>query len=109
MLVVPAVEHYEEAAVLNHLHGLQIAPTLRDPVPGLIFREIEVAMSKLGLLYDHTYTWDIFSDMMVTLKTSPPFLNTVCLVGFESSDVCFRGVSSTMRCPAVTCQSNSQK
>ncbi|XP_060778860.1 cyclin N-terminal domain-containing protein 2 [Neoarius graeffei] len=61
---VPAVEHYEEEAVLNHLHGLQLAPTLRDLVPELVCREIEVAMSKLGLLYDCTYTWDIFSDMM---------------------------------------------
>lgn len=63
------MEHYEEAAVLNHLHGLQLAPTLPDLVPELVFREIEVAMSKLGLLYDRTYTWDIFSDMMVTLKS----------------------------------------
>lgn len=68
MLVVPAVERYEEEAVLNHLHGLQLAPTLRDLVPELVHREIEGAMSKLGLLYDHTYTWDIFSDMMVRLK-----------------------------------------
>lgn len=70
VLVVPAVEHYEEEAVLNRLHGLQLAPTLGDPLPELVCREIEVAMSKLGLLYDHTYTWDVFSDMMVTLKTS---------------------------------------
>ncbi|KAF4072086.1 hypothetical protein AMELA_G00270290 [Ameiurus melas] len=62
--VVPAVEHYEEEAVLNHLHGLQLTPTLKDLVPELVRREIEVAMSKLGLLYDRTYTWDIFSDMM---------------------------------------------
>ncbi|KAM9481223.1 cyclin-P [Clarias gariepinus] len=61
---VPAVKHYEEEAVLSHLHGLQLAPTLRDLVPELVRREIEVAMSKLGMLYDRTYTWDIFSDMM---------------------------------------------
>ncbi|XP_046719737.1 cyclin N-terminal domain-containing protein 2 isoform X2 [Silurus meridionalis] len=62
--VAPAVEHYEEEAVLNHLHGLQLAPTLSDLVPVLVRREIEVAMSKLGLLFDRSYTWDIFSDMM---------------------------------------------
>lgn len=81
-LVVPAVEHYEEEAVLNHLHGLQLAPTLRDLVPELMRREIEVAMSKLGLLYDCTYTWDIFSDMMV-MKTSPLLFSAIFHLGFN--------------------------
>lgn len=76
------MEHYEEEAVLNHLHGLQLAPTLKDLVPELVRREIEVAMSKLGLLYDHTYTWDIFSDMMVILKTSQLLFSTIFQLGF---------------------------
>ncbi|KAK1785237.1 hypothetical protein P4O66_018632, partial [Electrophorus voltai] len=55
---------YEEEALLNHLHRVQALPTLRQLVPGLLQREIEVAMDKLGLLYDRTYAWDVFSDMM---------------------------------------------
>lgn len=82
VLVFPPVEHYEEEAVLNHLHGLQLAPSLRNVVPELVCREIEVAMSKLGLLFDRTYTWDIFSDMMVTLKTSPALFSTVYQLDF---------------------------
>ncbi|XP_035381601.1 cyclin N-terminal domain-containing protein 2 [Electrophorus electricus] len=59
-----SVDGYEEEALLNHLHRVQALPTLRQLVPGLLQREIEVAMDKLGLLYDRTYAWDVFSDMM---------------------------------------------
>ncbi|GAA6080325.1 cyclin N-terminal domain-containing protein 2 isoform X2 [Tachysurus ichikawai] len=83
-----SVECYEEEAVLNHLHGLQLAPTLRDLVPELVHREIEGAMSKLGLLYDCTYTWDIFSDMMksqqnlalLSSELPKPFTETTCAI-----------------------------
>lgn len=71
VLVVPAVRLHDKKAVLDHLHGLQLAPTLKDMLPELVCREITVAMGKLGLLFDHTYTWDVFSDMMVTPKTLP--------------------------------------
>ncbi|XP_076844885.1 cyclin-P isoform X2 [Brachyhypopomus gauderio] len=60
----PSVDGYKEEAVLNHLHRVQVLPTLRQLVPGLLQREIEVAMDKLGLLFDRTYAWDVFSDMM---------------------------------------------
>ncbi|KAK2848205.1 hypothetical protein Q7C36_009887 [Tachysurus vachellii] len=86
--VVPAVECYEEEAVLNHLHSLQLAPTLGDLVPDLVHREIEGAMTKLGLLYDCTYTWDIFSDMMksqqnlalLSSELPKPFTETTCAI-----------------------------
>ncbi|XP_062329032.1 cyclin N-terminal domain-containing protein 2 isoform X2 [Osmerus eperlanus] len=51
-------------AVLVYLHGLQGLHSLRALVPGLLRCEIEQAMVKLGLIYDKSYAWDIFSDMM---------------------------------------------
>lgn len=53
-----------EEAVLVYLHGLQGLHSLRALVPGLLRCEMEEAMVKLGLIYDKTYAWDIFSDMM---------------------------------------------
>ncbi|KAL7870683.1 hypothetical protein SRHO_G00081800 [Serrasalmus rhombeus] len=61
---VSPVDSFEQEAVLNHLHSLQVAPSLRELLPGLLHREMEVAMDNLGLLYDRTYAWDVFSDMM---------------------------------------------
>lgn len=110
LLGVPAVKHYEEEAVLNHLHGLQLAPTLRDLVPELVRREIEVAMSKLGMLYDRTYTWDIFSDMMVTLTILPLLFSLAFQLDSNVyTDVFFREVSRTLLCQAATCQSHLRK
>ncbi|XP_016329898.1 cyclin-P isoform X3 [Sinocyclocheilus anshuiensis] len=54
---------YEEEALLKYLNWLP-GPSLRELMPELLRREVEVAISKLGLLYDKTYAWDIFSDMM---------------------------------------------
>ncbi|XP_061074202.1 cyclin N-terminal domain-containing protein 2 [Conger conger] len=51
----------EEEALLQCLHSL---PGLRILVPGLLHREMELAMEKLGLIHDRTYAWDMFSDMM---------------------------------------------
>ncbi|KAL1256246.1 hypothetical protein QQF64_011791 [Cirrhinus molitorella] len=55
---------YEEETLLKCLNRLPGPPSLRELMPGLLRREVEVAISKLGLLYDKTYAWDIFSDMM---------------------------------------------
>lgn len=60
---------YEEEALLKYLHRLPGPSSLRELMPGLLRREVEVAISKLGLLYDKTYAWDIFSDMMVRTHT----------------------------------------
>ncbi|KAK6296156.1 hypothetical protein J4Q44_G00338690 [Coregonus suidteri] len=56
----------EEEAVLLYLHGLQGLYSLQALVPGLLRLEMELAMETLGLIYDRSYAWDIFSDMMVT-------------------------------------------
>ncbi|XP_016096871.1 cyclin N-terminal domain-containing protein 2-like [Sinocyclocheilus grahami] len=54
---------YDEEALLKYLNRLPAPPSLQELMPGLLRREVEVAISKLGLLYK-TYAWDIFSDMM---------------------------------------------
>ncbi|KAG9348295.1 hypothetical protein JZ751_002030 [Albula glossodonta] len=54
----------EEEALLQRLHGLHSLASLRVLVPGLLRKELELAMDKLGLIHDRTYAWDIFSDMM---------------------------------------------
>uniref|UniRef100_A0A8C9RWS2 Cyclin P n=1 Tax=Scleropages formosus TaxID=113540 RepID=A0A8C9RWS2_SCLFO len=51
----------EEVALLLCLRGLH---SLQVLVPSLLHHEMEVTMEKLGLIYDKTYAWDIFSDMM---------------------------------------------
>ncbi|KAL7878239.1 hypothetical protein AOLI_G00092130 [Acnodon oligacanthus] len=61
---VSPVDSFEQEAVLKHLHSLHMAPSLGELLPGLLHREMEVAMDNLGLLYDRTYAWDVFSDMM---------------------------------------------
>lgn len=58
------VDGFEQGSVLNQ--SLQVSPALRELLPGLLHRDMEMAMDKLGLLYDRTYAWDVFSDMMVT-------------------------------------------
>ncbi|KAI1893746.1 hypothetical protein AGOR_G00126850 [Albula goreensis] len=54
----------EEEVLLQRLHGLHSLASLRVLVPGLLRKELELAMDKLGLIHDRTYAWDIFSDMM---------------------------------------------
>ncbi|KAM9442872.1 cyclin-P isoform 1-T2 [Salvelinus alpinus] len=53
-----------EEAVLIYLHGLQGLYSLQELVPGMFRHETELAMETLGLIYDRSYAWDIFSDMM---------------------------------------------
>ncbi|XP_031429404.1 cyclin N-terminal domain-containing protein 2 isoform X2 [Clupea harengus] len=48
-----------EEPLLWRISGLQ-----HMLVPGLLRHEMELAMSKLGLIYDRTYAWDIFTTMM---------------------------------------------
>ncbi len=58
---------HEEEALLKYLNRLPGPPSLQELMPELVRREVEEAISKLGLLYDKTYAWDIFSDMMVRM------------------------------------------
>uniref|UniRef100_A0A671LZG3 Cyclin N-terminal domain containing 2 n=1 Tax=Sinocyclocheilus anshuiensis TaxID=1608454 RepID=A0A671LZG3_9TELE len=59
----------EEEALLKYLNRLPGPPSLRELVPGLLRREVEVAISKLGLLYDKTYAWDR-SQLLCTLPNA---------------------------------------
>lgn len=59
---------YEEEALLKYLNRLPGPLSFQELMPGLLRREVEVAISKLGLLFDKTYAWDIFSDMMVRMR-----------------------------------------
>ncbi|XP_075998747.1 cyclin-P [Genypterus blacodes] len=43
---------------LQGLHGLQAL------VPNLLRHEVEMALEKLDLIWDQSYAWDIFTDMM---------------------------------------------
>ncbi|XP_067275614.1 cyclin N-terminal domain-containing protein 2 isoform X2 [Pseudorasbora parva] len=61
---------YEEEALLQCLNRLPGPPCLRELMPGLLRREAEVAICKLGLLYDPTYAWDIFLDLMEVFQFS---------------------------------------
>lgn len=69
---------YEEEALLKYLNRLPGPPSLRELMPGLLRREVEVAISKLGLLYDQTYAWDIFSDMMVRMRHKVLLISHYC-------------------------------
>lgn len=51
--------------VLFHPGGLQGLPHLQAWLPNLLRREVELSLEKLGLIWDHTYAWEMFLDMMV--------------------------------------------
>lgn len=48
-----------DGSVVHPLYSLQAL------VPSLLRHEVEVALEKLGLIWDRTYAWDMFLDMMV--------------------------------------------
>lgn len=51
--------------MLLHPFGLQGLHSLQALVPSLLRHEVEVALEKLDLIWDRTYAWDMFLDMMV--------------------------------------------
>ncbi|XP_041849937.1 cyclin N-terminal domain-containing protein 2 [Melanotaenia boesemani] len=55
-----------EKHVLLYPHGLQGLHSLQALVPSLFRHEVEMAFEKLDLVWDRTYAWDIFLDMMRT-------------------------------------------
>ncbi|XP_047449887.1 cyclin N-terminal domain-containing protein 2 [Mugil cephalus] len=61
--------------VLLYPPGLQGLHSLQALVPSLVRREVEMALEKLDLIWDRTYAWDMFSDMMRT-QTRYSFPNT---------------------------------
>ncbi|XP_065328033.1 cyclin N-terminal domain-containing protein 2 [Pelmatolapia mariae] len=55
-----------EDPVLLYPCGLQGLPSLQVLVPSLLRHEIEKALEKLDLIWDRTYAWEMFLDMMRT-------------------------------------------
>ncbi|XP_069574991.1 cyclin-P isoform X2 [Brachyistius frenatus] len=55
-----------EEPVLLYPHGLQGLHSLQALVPSLLRLEVEMALEKLGLIWDRTYAWEMFLDMMRT-------------------------------------------
>lgn len=54
-----------EDPVLLYPCGLQGLPSLQVLVPSLLRHEIEKALEKLDVIWDRTYAWEMFLDMMV--------------------------------------------
>ncbi|XP_042343015.1 cyclin N-terminal domain-containing protein 2 isoform X2 [Plectropomus leopardus] len=63
-----------EEPVLRYAHGLQGLHSLQALVPSLLRHEVETALEKLDLIWDRTYAWDMFLDMMRT-QTRQSFPN----------------------------------
>uniref|UniRef100_A0A8C5EM98 Cyclin N-terminal domain-containing protein 2-like n=1 Tax=Gouania willdenowi TaxID=441366 RepID=A0A8C5EM98_GOUWI len=59
-----AVNGCEEEHALLYPHGLQALHSLHALVPSLLRHEVEMALEKLGLIWDRTYAWEVFLDMM---------------------------------------------
>uniref|UniRef100_A0A673BN41 Cyclin N-terminal domain containing 2 n=1 Tax=Sphaeramia orbicularis TaxID=375764 RepID=A0A673BN41_9TELE len=57
-----------EESVFLYPHGLQGLHSLQALVPSLLRREVEMALEKLDLIFDHTYAWELFLDMMESQK-----------------------------------------
>ncbi|XP_043974878.1 cyclin N-terminal domain-containing protein 2 isoform X2 [Gambusia affinis] len=55
-----------EAPVLPYLHSMQGLHSLHTLVPSLLRHEVEIALENLDLIWDRTYAWDMFLDMMRT-------------------------------------------
>ncbi|KAI3354465.1 hypothetical protein L3Q82_018985 [Scortum barcoo] len=55
-----------EEPVLLHSLGLQGLHSLQALMPSLLRHEVEVALEKLDLIWDQTFAWDVFLDMMRT-------------------------------------------
>ncbi|XP_043974879.1 cyclin N-terminal domain-containing protein 2 isoform X3 [Gambusia affinis] len=57
-----------EAPVLPYLHSMQGLHSLHTLVPSLLRHEVEIALENLDLIWDRTYAWDMFLDMMELLQ-----------------------------------------
>ncbi|XP_051255125.1 cyclin N-terminal domain-containing protein 2 isoform X2 [Dicentrarchus labrax] len=69
-----AADGHIEDPVLLHPLGLQGLHSLQALVPSLLRHEVEMALEKLDLIWDRTYAWDMFLDMMRT-QTQNSFPN----------------------------------
>ncbi|XP_077579507.1 cyclin-P isoform X1 [Stigmatopora nigra] len=62
--IIPSEDGCLEEPLLLHDHSLQGLLSLQALVPNLLRHEVELAMEKLGLIWDRTFAWDMFLDMM---------------------------------------------
>ncbi|XP_058490353.1 cyclin N-terminal domain-containing protein 2 [Solea solea] len=58
------VDVFVENHVLLYPHGLPSLHSLQSLVPSFLRHEVEMALEKLGLIWDRTYAWDMFVVMM---------------------------------------------
>ncbi|KAG7281430.1 hypothetical protein CRUP_029879 [Coryphaenoides rupestris] len=56
-----------DSTVLLYHRGFKGLPSLHSLVPSLLRHEVEKAMEKLDVIWDRTYAWDMFLDMMELL------------------------------------------
>uniref|UniRef100_A0A665V1N9 Cyclin N-terminal domain containing 2 n=1 Tax=Echeneis naucrates TaxID=173247 RepID=A0A665V1N9_ECHNA len=55
-----------EQTALLYPHGLQSLHSLQALVPSLLRLEVEKSLEALGLIWDRSYAWDVFLDIMRT-------------------------------------------
>ncbi|XP_037533687.1 cyclin N-terminal domain-containing protein 2 [Nematolebias whitei] len=56
----------EISIALLYTHGFQGLPSLQTLVPSFLRHEVETVLEKLDLIWDRTFAWDMFLDMMRT-------------------------------------------
>lgn len=80
-----------EKPVLFHPVALQGLPSLQAWLPNLLRREVELSLEKLDLIWDHSYAWDMFLDMMVGGLCARPATFTVAMgyLFFLYEHLCF--------------------
>lgn len=54
---------------------LQSLPSLQVWLPNLLRREVKLSLEKLDLIWDHTYAWEMFVNMMVGGDSPTNILN----------------------------------
>ncbi|XP_077396768.1 cyclin-P isoform X2 [Festucalex cinctus] len=71
--VIPAKDGFLEEPLRLYPRSLQGFHGLQSLVPGLLRHEVELALEKLDLIWDRTFAWEMFLDMMrsQTLHTLP--------------------------------------
>lgn len=58
------IDNYESSMAFTKVEAECRWDTLHALVPSLLRREVEIALEKLNLIWDQTYAWEMFLDMM---------------------------------------------
>lgn len=69
-----------EEPLLLYPHGLQGLHSLQALVPSLLRHEVETALEKLDLIWDRTFAWDMFLDMMVRHREQGSLNGFICIM-----------------------------